>query len=128
MKKTIYLILGLLLIIKFDATAQQQVSISEATAAAKQSVTKRTYMKTLSVITPAVYKVNQMQDNNNNTIMYEVVFTDGQAVLLSGSKACLPILGNITHSDLTQSVFDKNVPCGFGFVFLCDNSNNLENK
>jgi hypothetical protein len=46
-----------------------------------------------------VKKVNIRKGDMEKTLMYEVVFDDSQGVLLSGSKACLPVLGYFTGAD-----------------------------
>ena len=77
------------------ATAQQQVTIEEAQRAATQFVSKR---KAISdPVVEAVYSLKR----ENHTLMYEVIFDDRQGVLLSGSKACQPILGffNVSAKD-----------------------------
>ena len=50
-------------------------------------------------------------DDENHTLMYEVIFDNGWGVLLSGSKACLPVLGYY-ETKRTQSIFADDVPCG----------------
>ena len=79
------------ILLSFDIAAQQQVSIEEAQRAAVQTLNLQqrsevTYNEAM------VKKVNELKNRSNQTLMYEVMF-DGQGVLLSGSKACLPVLG-----------------------------------
>ena len=45
--------------------------------------------------------------------MYEVETSINKTVLLSGSRACQPILGTYAGSQL----FDDNLPCGLMFMF-----------
>ena len=48
----------------------------------------------------------------NDTLMYEVLFDDGNIVLLAGNKACIPVLGIIlleaTDTNSISSVVDTN--------------------
>ena len=72
--------------------AQQQVSRNEARNAAistfhnKAEVLK--HSPNLKIDT-----VYSFFNNRSNVLMYEVVFKNRAAILLSGSKACMPVLG-----------------------------------
>ena len=49
----------------------------------------------------------------NGIVMYEVETSVNKTVLLSGSRACLPILATYAGSQL----YDDNLPCGLTFLF-----------
>ena len=51
-------------------------------------------------------------DTNGYTLMYEVVFNNGTAVLVAGNKQCTPVIGSyIKKTD--SSIFEcKELPCG----------------
>jgi hypothetical protein len=106
------MILCMLLITKF-ANAQQQINENEARNAAvntlynKEDVLKRSSDTEIDT-------VHRFSNNRNNVLMYEVVFKNRTAILLSGSKACIPVLGYyIKPEQDNKSVFDatnENVP------------------
>jgi hypothetical protein len=119
--------------------AQQQVSEIEAINAAINTKSYNNKLKTLSISSnnatiDTVYNFS----NSGNILMYEVIFSDGTAVLLSGSKACKPILGRYTkpNNDKT-SIFDTTnvyVPPGLrdmlngysGEIDFCFEEQNME--
>ena len=96
--------------------AQQQVSETEARNAAINTLRNKTEILKVSS-DERIKTVNSLSNANGDTIMYEVVFQNGAAVLLSGSKTCLPVLAYYTkpkHDN--SSIFDannENVPCCF---------------
>jgi hypothetical protein len=103
------LILGLLVIGQHLLIAQQQVSVEEAKKAAVQTLNIKHSDK--GVFREADIKtVNQFQERKH-TLMYEVILENGQGILLSGSKACLPVLGYYEASE-NQSIFSDDVPDG----------------
>jgi len=64
------------------AGAQQQVSLQEVRTAAVSLRSEQT-----------IDTVYTLTNSRNNTLLYECRFNDGKAVLMSGSKACIPVLG-----------------------------------
>ena len=93
--------------------AQQQVSEIEARNAAINTLRNKTDVLKVSS-DDRIKTVNSINNANGDTIMYEVVFQNGAAVLLSGSKSCLPVLGYYVKED-NGNVFDPNndnVPFG----------------
>ena len=94
--------------------AQQQVSKTEASNAAISTLYNKVdiLQKALDTKVDTIYSFHS---SRNNILMYEVVFTNRVAILLSGSKACLPILGYFIKPDHDNSaIFDTtntNVPC-----------------
>jgi|GEM_PF-2380730 len=111
MKKVRFLVTLCILLIAGAANAQQQVSINEAKRAAVQSLNLR-QNNGFTRDETNIKKVNTRQNEVKQTLMYEVIFDEKQGVLLSGSKACLPVLGFFTVSDENRSVFDDDAPCG----------------
>jgi len=111
MKRIRHLILGLCMMTLQHhlVEGQQQVSITEARKAAVQTLNLRQNRNSYSEA--KVKKVNTLKNRAENTLMYEVIFDDDQGVLLSGSKACLPVLGYYECED-GGSVFDEDAPCG----------------
>ena len=76
-------------------TAQQQVTEYEVRVAAIQAMNKQTttmqrQTQSIQITESDIKRVNSVKDNAAHTLLYEVVFENGQAVILSGSKACLP--------------------------------------
>ena len=111
MKKVRFLVTLCILLIAGTANAQQQVSINEAKKAAVQSLNLR-QNNGFTRDETNIKKVNTRQNEVKQTLMYEVIFDEGQGILLSGSKACLPVLGYFTVSDENRSIFDDDAPCG----------------
>jgi hypothetical protein len=114
MSKKRLLIFLCVLIIAGIANAQQQVSENEARNAAINTL----YDKT-AILNKRSYSeidtVFSSYNSRSNVLMYEVVFKNNTAILLSGSKACLPVLGYYIKPDNDDSaIFDtthNNVPC-----------------
>jgi hypothetical protein len=117
MKITIkFLVLGLAMIVGTNSfiMAQQQVPISEARTVATQALNVR-YRERVAYTEVNLKKVNERKNRAENTLMYEVIFDDGQGILLSGSKACIPILGYFKSED-GKSIFDNDIPDGLKFL------------
>lgn len=83
-----------------------QITENEAVQAAITWVQGRYKTSGISVI-----RVNR-NNGRNGIVLYEVETSSGQSVLLSGSRACLPILGTYKGSVLT----DDSIPCGLDFM------------
>lgn len=113
MIKNILFVFGAL-IVSNNATAQQQVTLEEAKNAARQfasiTLNKRTAGRE-----PVVENVYSLK-RESHTLMYEVIFDDRQGVLLSGSKACLPVLGYYDVPARGRSIFDDDVSCCLKFM------------
>ena len=116
MEKIKHLAIGtLLFILPYAVTiAQQQVSINEARNAAVQTLNFR-QSRGVTYDEANVKKVNTLKNRAAKTLMYEVIFDDEQGVLLSGSKACLPVLGYFI-SENGQSIFNEDAPEGLKFL------------
>jgi hypothetical protein len=108
-KKYLMLILGLLVIGQHRLMAQQQVSVEEARKAALHTLNIKHSDKGVSS-EANIKAVNQL-DEDKHTLMYEVILESNQGVLLSGNKACLPVLGYYETSE-NQSIFSDDVPDG----------------
>ena len=93
------------------AGAQQQVSLQEVRMAAVSSLKSRTG---LAIDEQAIDTIFALKNSRNNTLMYECRFNDGKVVLMSGSKACIPVLGY--YDSFTEaSIFDPDadISCCF---------------
>ncbi|MDR2979293.1 MAG: Spi family protease inhibitor [Bacteroidales bacterium] len=126
MRKISFLIILCIAGITQRTNAQQQVSKSEARNAAVNTLRNKTEILKVSS-NENIKTVNSLSNTNGDTIMYEVVFENGAAVLLSGSKTCLPVLGYYAKED-NGAVFDPNndnVSCGLK-ALLKDYSNEIE--
>ena len=136
MGKKIFIILIMLLITGI-VSAQQQVSKSEARNAAINTFYNKIEVLVRSVNTE-VDTIYSFSNSRSNILMYEVVFKNRAAILLSGSKACLPILGYYIKAEHDNaSVFDttnENVPDGLQTLLFeytqqiewCFNQRNIE--
>ena len=105
MKKTQKLSLFLLgLILGINAQAQQ-VTKREAVQAATNSIRYEKNGDSNRHVDTVFTKISR-----NDTVLFEVVFDDGNIVILSGNKACVPILGIIlydnTDTNSMSSVID----------------------
>ena len=69
----------------------QQVEFEEAMIAGKNAILNNSEKPDPKL---SVEKIYTLQDEKqNNVLLYEVIMEDGQAVLLSGYKMCMPVLG-----------------------------------
>lgn len=100
MKKILPLMI-LLVLLQTAGKSQQQVSPAEARTAALNTMryNRRMYSEH-DISTINTY------ESRGNTLIYEVKFNDNHSVLLSGSKACLPVLG-YNFSDDDETILDK---------------------
>jgi len=90
-KKRFSTILCVLLIAGI-ANAQQQASKNEAKNAAINMLYNKANVLNRSSDTE-IDTIHGFSNSRSNVLMYEVVFKNRTAILLSGSKACLPVLG-----------------------------------
>ena len=112
-------VLLLSIVINFEVNyifAQQQVSSMEALNAAIHTFYSKSEILKVSD-NAKVKAIHNFQNGRGDTLMYEVVFQNNVGVLLSGSKACLPVLGYYTKPKHDNgSIFDtnnENIPCCF---------------
>lgn len=97
----------LMIALPFQCIAQvKQVTAYEAELAAMTWIEARFNTNNVSVV-----QVN-VEPGLYGNILYEVETSLGKTVLLSGSRACLPVLGIYDDSHLK----DKNLPCGLQFM------------
>ena len=114
MKRIKILIILCILIVTVKINAQQQVSRTEAKNAAINTLYNKTEVLNRSADTE-IDTVHSFSNSRSDVLMYEVVFKNRAAILLSGSKACLPVLGYYIKPDNDNgAIFDTtniNVPC-----------------
>ena len=124
MKKVQILVIVFALCIAGVAHAQQQVSKSEATNAAINALYNKADVLNRSSNTE-IDTIHSFSNSRSNVLLYEVVFKNRAAILLSGSKSCLPVLGYfIKPENDIKAIFDTDnlsVPPGLhalieGFV------------
>ena len=84
-RKQLTIVTGIALFIA-TAGAQQQASLQEVRTAVVR-------LRGSAIGEQAIDTVYTLTNSRNNTLMYECRFNDGKAVLMSGSKACIPVLG-----------------------------------
>jgi len=92
MKRMNYIIL-LFLPILLNAQNEHSVSLREAETVAKSWIVQRFGNYPLNINDTYVYT-----DSINNPIFYEIK-TDSVSLLLTGHKACIPVIGVIFGSD-----------------------------
>lgn len=108
MKKISLFIILIVLPFMRMVNAQQQISVNEARNAAIHTLHNKAYIVKRSSDTE-IDTIYSFSNSRNNVLMYEVVFKNRVAILLSGSKASLPILGYyIKDMEDNKSVFDEN--------------------
>ena len=91
---------------------QQQVSMSEARIVAVNTMRYNRQMYSETDIDTI-----QLYISGIDTMLYEVKFNDNHSVLLSGSKACQPILGyNFSYDDETALDKFDEIPPGLQFM------------
>ncbi|MDR0831177.1 MAG: C10 family peptidase [Prevotellaceae bacterium] len=91
----------------------QQVTLDEANIVGKNAIIN--FGKSEQKL--SVKSSYTLQDEDNNVLLYEIVLDNGQAVLLSGNKMCMPVLGYYRLKGI--SVFDTlstEVPCCLKFL------------
>lgn len=98
----------LLVLLYETGKSQQQVSLIEAKTAAINTMRYNRQMYSEHDISTV-----NTYESRGNILIYEVKFNDNHSVLLSGSKACLPVLG-YNFSDDDETILDKfdKVPPG----------------
>ena len=112
MKKIILILSGIML---SYYTYAQQVSQNEAINAALNTLLYQTRNSELSRqdVDTVYTKVH-----NDNVVLYEVLFRTGESVLLSGHKACKPVLGYISkeYDKPTDGIlYGQSIPEGLFF-------------
>jgi hypothetical protein len=128
MKNIKFLIFVCVLSISTILNAQQQVSEKEARNAAINTLYSKVGILKRSSDTE-IDTVYSFSKNRKDVLMYEVVFKNRAAILLSGSKTCLPVLGYYIKPEYDNgAIFDAtntNVPCCL-HDFLTDYKQEIE--
>ena len=96
----------------------QQVTRDEAISVAQ------TYQKYSRINEAYITNVHKL-DSNEYTLMYEIVFSNGTAVLISGNKQCIPIIGRYEKMSDSSIFESKDIPCGLR-LFLMNYFNQLK--
>jgi len=114
MKKIRYLIIVCICLLLGKVIAQQQVSETEARNAAITTLYNKAEILSKSS-NSNIETVNSFVNASGDTLLYEVVFQNRATILLSGSRACLPVLGYyIKDPNENGAIFDttnNDVPC-----------------
>ena len=100
--------------------ARQQVSLQEVKSAAVSALVSRTERVDIDgepINEQAIDTVFTLNSEKNNTLLYECKFSGGKTVLMSGSKACVPVLGYFDSSpDVSVLDPDADIPDGLRFM------------
>jgi hypothetical protein len=108
MKRVSFLIILCIIVITKTTNAQRRASEKEVKTAAISTFYKKAEMLKISPDT-IIKTINSFRNTDGDSLMYEVIFKNGAAILLSGSKACQPVLGYYTKSEEDNgSIFDTN--------------------
>ena len=94
MKCTLFILLLLSLSISETVYAQGVVSEREAISVAINAATNNQNNGIIGT-------VKTKTDVNNRPLLYEIIMADSSAILLSGNKDCIPILGEYKYSGIS---------------------------
>lgn len=113
--KTILLVL--LLLIGIICNAQQQVTRQEAINAAVNTMKYNNKDVDEFMVDTVFTRINK-----GRVLLYEIHFTTGESVLLSGNRSCIPILGLISNNGgfYQQGVLHTNNEIPDGLKYLLD--------
>lgn len=109
------LLLSLIFICAESLTAQRQIHYSEAVSVARNMLNYLDYENnSVSDIAEVRVRVFQETDTKIDTLLYEIELANGAEILLSGNRACKPVLahgytGSILETD------NEELPCGVRF-------------
>lgn len=105
--KGVQLVITFLLILSTSKvlSAQGAVSESEAISIAIKTATNKQNNGVIGA-------VKSKTDINNRPLLYEVIMADSSVVLLSGHKACMPLLGEYRYSGISIVDDFEKIPCG----------------
>ena len=59
-----------------------------------------------------IKKINSRCDENQNTLLYEIIFSDSTVVLTSAHKSCMAVLGVFKTKGVSVLEDAANIPCG----------------
>ena len=109
MKKT-FICLIVLCIPTLLMAQEQQVTVAEATSAAVTRIKAQTAATEVDVT-----DISWIENENKDVLLYEIETTQGLTLLLSGSKACRPILAVHSSEEGLYLRKYKELPCGIKF-------------
>lgn len=114
MKNKIFLLLTLISICAGNLIAQRQIHYSEAVAVARNMLNYLDYdNNSISDIAEVRVYVFQESDTKIDTLLYEVELANGAEILLSGNRACKPVLAHGYSGSIFRT--DEYLPCGMEF-------------
>ena len=114
MKCRVLLLVVLLFAFAGNTIAQRQIHYYEALAVARNMLNYLDYdNNSISDISEVRVRVFQETDTKLDTLLYEIELDNGAEILLSGNRACKPVL---VHG-YTSSIFENEdeLPCGVQF-------------
>ena len=94
MKKVVFLQV-IFILLSFNKSFSQSVSLQEARTAA---INLMSYESKISYTVDSIRTINT-KIQNGNILLYEILFNNGTSVLLSGHKACTPVLGMTLYEE-----------------------------
>ncbi|MBO4403181.1 MAG: C10 family peptidase [Bacteroidales bacterium] len=99
------------------SNAQQQANVREIREGAVHFINQLYTYKNLS--NKSIDTVYTYDDSIGRALLYEVVFNNRHVVLMSGSKACIPVLGYYEAKE-GQGILSKRTPIPEGLQDLID--------
>ena len=90
------LIFPLLIILSVSGTISAQNAVSE-----REAMTVAIEVATNQQNNGIIRTVKKKADFSNHPLLYEVIMEDSSVVLLSGNKACTPILGEYKYTGIS---------------------------
>lgn len=94
MKKVVFLQV-IFILLSFNNSFSQSVSLQEARTVA---INLMSYESKISYTVDSIRTINT-KIQNGNILLYEILFNNGTSVLLSGHKACTPVLGMTLYEE-----------------------------
>jgi hypothetical protein len=114
MKNYFLLLLALISICTGKIIAQRQIHYGEAIAVARNMLNYLDYdNNSISDIAAVRVHVFQESDTKIDTLLYEMELTNGAEILLSGNRACKPVLAHGYSGSIFRT--DEDLPCGMQF-------------
>ncbi len=114
MKNKILLLLTLVSICAGNLIAQRQIHFSEAVAVARNMLNYLDYdNNSISAIAQVRVRVFNESDTKTDTLLYEVELANGAEILLSGNRACKPVLVHGYSGSIIQT--EDELPGGVQF-------------
>lgn len=114
MKCKILMLLVLLSVCVGNTTAQRQIRYAEALAVARNMLNYLDYdNNSISAIAQVRVRVFNESDTKTDTLLYEVELANGAEILLSGNRACKPVLAHGYSGSIIQT--EDELPGGVQF-------------